>query len=112
MIRVPQRIVLSPTFFNLYIHDISFPTYPDVHVLSYADAIKIFSQHPDPETAPTYLQEYIYTLEPWFHTKVLSSRSTLTLITPGNRQPNPNPNVILSNTPVGYLTLTLLKHLE
>ena len=41
---VPQGLVLSPTFFNLYMHDILLPTHPNTHILSYSDDITIFSQ--------------------------------------------------------------------
>ena len=34
---VLQGSVLSPTLFNLYIHDIPLPTYTDTHIFSYAD---------------------------------------------------------------------------
>ena len=44
-------------------NDMSLPTHLEVHILSYADDITIFSQYPDRETAATHLQEYIYILE-------------------------------------------------
>ena len=70
-------------------HDISLPTHSDTHVLSYADDITIFSQHPKGETVAAHLQEYIYTLEEWLQTnrlKVSPTKSTLTLITPWNQE--------------------------
>ena len=47
----PQGAVLSPTLFNLYVHDIPPPTDPNTHLLSYADDVTVMSQHPKPETA-------------------------------------------------------------
>jgi len=49
-------------------HDIPLSTHPDTHILSYAEDITIFSQHPKPKTAAAHLQEYIYTLEEWLQT--------------------------------------------
>jgi len=80
---VPQWSVLSPTPFKLYMHDIPLSTHPDTHILSYAEDITIFSQHPKPKTAAAHLQEYIYTLEEWLQTnrlKVSPTKSKLTLI--------------------------------
>ena len=60
---VPQGSVLSPTLFNLYMHEIPLLTHINVHILSYGDDVTIFSQHPNPETATGHFQEYIYILE-------------------------------------------------
>ena len=107
---VPQGSVLSPTLLNLYIHDIPFPTHPNVHILSYADDITIFSQHPKSETIAAHLQEYICTLEHWLHTnrlKVSPTKSTRTLLTAWSRK---QPTVTLNNTPIAYThTLRTLK---
>ena len=65
------RVVLSLTLFNLYMHDIPLPTHPEVHI-SYAEAITIFSKHPNPETAASHLQEHIYIMEQWLYTNRLS----------------------------------------
>ena len=102
---VPQGSVLSPTLFNLYMHDIPLPIHPDTHILSYADDITIYSQHPNFETAAAQLQEYIYTLEEWLQTnrlKVSPTKSTLTLITPWNQEYSDQPTYTLNNTPIPY----------
>ena len=64
---VPQGSILSPTILNIYMHGIPLPTHPNVYILSHGDDIAIFSQHPNPETVVTHLQEYIYILEQWLH---------------------------------------------
>merc|ERR1719259_1400575 len=102
---VPQGSVLSPTLFNISMHDIPLLTHPDVHILSYADDITIFSQHPNPHIAATQLQDYINTLEQWLHSnrmKVSPSKSTLTLITPDASEYNLQPTITLNNTPIPY----------
>jgi len=86
-------------------HDIPIPAHPDVHILSYADDITIFSQHPNQHTATTQLQDYINTLEQWLHSnrmKVSPSKSTLTLITPHADEYNLQPTITLKNTPIPY----------
>ena len=100
---VPQGAVLSPTLFNLFMHDIPTPTDPSVHLLSYADDITILSQHSKHETAASNLQTYIHSLEDWLNTnrlKVSANKSSLTLITPYNRELNITPHVTLNNTPL------------
>ena len=102
---VPQGSVLSPTLFNLYMHDIPQPAHPDTHILSYADDISIYTQHPKPETAATQLQHYINTLEQWLVTnrlKVSTTKSTLTLLTPWAQEYSTKPTVTLHSTPIPY----------
>ena len=102
---VPQGSVLSPTLFNLFMHDIPLPTHPDVHILSYADDVTIFTQHPNPHTTATKLHDYINTLEQWLHSngmKVSPSKSTLILITPYADEYNLQPTITLYNIPIPY----------
>jgi len=68
---VPQGAVLSPTLYNLFMHDIPTPTDPSIQILSYADDITILSQHSNHETAASNLQTYIHTLEDWLTTNRL-----------------------------------------
>ena len=100
---VPQGSVISPSLFNLYMHDIPVPDQPDTHILSYADDITIFSQHTKHETAASHLQQYIHSLEQWLDTnrlKVSPTKSILTLFTPWNAEYNTQPNITLNNTPI------------
>ena len=100
---VPQGSVLSPTLFNLYMHDIPTPTTPNTNIMSYADDLTILSQHPKYETAAAQLQTYIHTLEHWLsqnRLKVSTTKSTLTLLTPFNREYNAQPHITLNNTPI------------
>ena len=56
-------------------------------------------------TAAAHLQEYIYTLEEWLQTKRLKvspTKSTLTLVTPWNKECATQPTVTLNNTPIPY----------
>ena len=81
--RVSQGLVLSQTIFNVFMHDIPIPAHPDTHILFYADNVTLFSQHPDPRSAATQLQDYINILEHWLHSnrmKISLSKSTLILI--------------------------------
>ena len=39
----PQGLVLSPTYYNPFMLELSIPTHTDTHILSYADKIPIFS---------------------------------------------------------------------
>ena len=50
-------------------------TQPEVHFLSYANDITIFSRNSHPKTAATQLQEYIYILEQW-RTNTPTTRET------------------------------------
>ena len=82
-------------------HDIPLPTCPNTHILSYADDLTIISQHRNHETAARQLQTYIHTLENWLKTnrlKVSANKSTLTLITPYNREYTVEPHITLNNT--------------
>ena len=60
---VPQGPVLSPTLFNLYMHDIPAPMDPKMHLMSYANDLTVMSQHSKYETAAGNLQIYINLLE-------------------------------------------------
>merc|ERR1712035_112911 len=99
----PQGSVLSPTLFNLYMHDIPLPTCPNTHVLSYADDLTIMSQNPLHETATRQLQTYIHTLENWLTTnrmKVSADKSSVTLITRTHKEYIVEPHITLLNTPI------------
>ena len=96
-----QGSVLSPTFFNLYVHDIPAPTDPNTHLMSYADDLAVLSQHTKHETAAAKLQVYIHQLEIWLTTnrlKVSPNKSSLTLINAYNKEISDQSSVNLYNT--------------
>ena len=102
---VLQGLVLSPTLFNIFMRYISIPAHPDIHILSYADDIIIFFQHPISHTAATQLQDYLDTLEQSLHSnrmKVSPSKSTLTLITTHAYEYNLKPIIKLNNISIPY----------
>ena len=71
--------------------------------MTYADDITILAQHPKHETAATHLQQYIHELEQWLtnnRLKVSTNKSSLTLITPYNREYTAQPHVTLFGTPI------------
>lgn len=100
---VPQGAVLSPTLFNLFLHDLPTPQCGSVFVSSYADDVTIVSQHHLVQSAAEQMQQYIHQLEGWLtanRMKVSPAKSSLTLITPYNREYNSNPTVNIFNSPI------------
>lgn len=97
---VPQGSVLSPTLFNLYMHDI--PTPPDnIYISSYADDLTIISIHTDADICSTQVQAYITQFEQWLtqnRLKVAPSKSTSTLLTSHNKEHQHRPTATLNNT--------------
>ena len=80
---VPQGSVLSPTLFNIYMHDTS-PTPTNINIMSYADDFTITSTHNCIPTTTAQLQSYLNTLQTWFdknRLKVAPTKSTITLLT-------------------------------
>ena len=89
---VPQGAVLSPSLFNLFLHDLPAPQHPSVSISSYADDLTIVSTDPSITTAANNLQTYITQLENWLSTNRMSvsaQKSTITVVTPFNREYNP-----------------------
>ena len=86
---VHQGSVLSPTLFNIYMHDTP-PTPANVNIISYADDFTITSTHNDIPTAAAQLQSYLNTLQTWFDTnrlKMEPTKSTITLLTNYTKKP-------------------------
>ena len=101
---VPQGSVLSPTLFNLYMHDI--PTPPDnIYISSYADDLSIISVHRDANTCSIQAQNYISQLENWLsqnRLKVAPAKSTSTLLTSHNKEHQHRPTATLNNTTIPH----------
>ena len=97
---VPQGSVLSPTLFNLYMHDI--PSTPNnVHISSYADDLSILSVHTDKNICSAQLQDYITHLENWLtqnRLTVAPTKSTNTLLTSHKKEHSYRPTTTLNNT--------------
>ncbi|KAF2365318.1 Reverse transcriptase domain [Trinorchestia longiramus] len=99
---IPQNSVLSPTLFNLYMHDISQPP-ENVHIASYADDITITSTQGNVGTCSIQVQDYMNTITTWMNTnrlKIAPTKSTATLLTSHNAEHQHRPTVTLQNTTI------------
>ena len=107
---VPQGSVLSPTLFNLYIHDMPTPQpHTNTNIASYADDITITTTHQVADTACTLQQEYLNFLKAWVdenRLKIAPAKSTTTLLTSDKHQHNFIPNVTLYNTQIPHTPST------
>ncbi|KAK3885147.1 hypothetical protein Pcinc_010628 [Petrolisthes cinctipes] len=102
---VPQGSVLSPTLFNLYMHDIPTPQAPQIHIASHADDITLTCPHRNADTATLILQPYLNTLNAWFTTnrlKIAPTKSTVTLLTNWNAEHRYTPHLTINNTPIPH----------
>ena len=105
---VPQGSVLSPTLFNLYMHDIPTPQ-PPTNIASYADDITITSTHHIANTTCTLQQDYLDTLQTWVSENRLTiapTKSTTTLITSSKHEYRYTPNITLNTVPVPHTPST------
>ena len=100
---VPQGSVLSPTLFNLFMHDLPVPTNPSMRIASYADDLTVISQAPTPQAAAALTQTYMGQLELWLATnrmEVDPGKCILTLVTPYTREYATQPRVTLNGIPI------------
>ena len=99
---VPQGSVLSPSLFNLFLHDL--PPRPDnIKLYSYADDITITTKHPNYHTAATNMQHYINSLDAWLQQnkmEVSATKSSTTLFSTFNREHSAHPRVCLRGEPL------------
>ena len=100
---VPQGSVLSPSLFNLFMHDLPVPSSPSTCIASYADDLTVISQAPTPHAAAALSQDYMGQLELWLATnrmEVAAGKCTITLATPFNREYATRPRVTLNGIPI------------
>ena len=105
---VPQGAVLSPSLFNLFLHDLPNLQQQNISISSYADDLTIVSTDPSLTTATINLQSYLTQLENWLTTNrmtISAQKSSRTVVTPYNREYNRQPNLTLNITQIP-LTLT------
>ena len=102
---VPQGSVLSPTLFNLYMHDMPMPHRDSIKLATYADDITITSKHKRKEQATTEMQTYLDTLQMWFEDnrlKVAPTKSTVTLMTGYTHEHDYVPHLTLANETIPF----------
>jgi hypothetical protein len=103
---VPQGGVLSPTLFNIYTSDL--PTPPtDVHMITYADDITIFSSHHNYKIAEQRIQPFLQQIHDWTirnNLQLNASKSTATLFTPDPAEYRKTLNLTIDNTTVPTIT--------
>ena len=100
---VPQGSVLSPSLFNLFMHDLPTPASPATCIASYADDLTVISRAPTPHAAAALSQDYMGQLELWLATnrmEVAPGKCSITLITPFNREYAAQPRVTLNGIPI------------
>ncbi|XP_076062668.1 uncharacterized protein LOC143037903 isoform X1 [Oratosquilla oratoria] len=98
---VPQGSVLSPTLFNLYMHDLPTPDNSEIQISSYADDITITCTHRNTDKAAEIIQPYLDTLNTWFITnrlKIAPTKSTATLLTNWTIEHKYIPHLYINNT--------------
>ena len=100
---VPQGAVLSPSLFNLFLSDLPDSLTPSVSDSSYADDLTLLAQHPVVDTAADHLQQYLHQLEAWLTSNRMSvsaAKSSITLVTPFNREYRLEPRLTLFGSPL------------
>ena len=97
---VPQGSVLSPTLFNLYMHNMPTPEpHTKTNMASYADDITITTTHRSADSACSLQQEYLNFLTQWLKDNRLNiapAKSTTTLITSHTAEHRYRPTVTLN----------------
>ena len=98
---VPQGAVISPTLFNLFLHDLPSPQQPNVSIASYVDDLTLVSTDPNITIAANNLQLYLAQLENRLATNRMSvsaQKSSITVFTPNNKEYNSRPIITLNGT--------------
>ena len=62
---IEQGSVISPTLFNIAIHDIADNTHPDSHHIIFADDVTFFTSDEDPERANLRVQQAAQKVAKW-----------------------------------------------
>ena len=95
------KAVISPTLFNLFLHDLPSPQQPNVSIASYVDDLTLVSTDPNITIPANKLHLYLAQLENWLATNRMSvsaQKSSITVFTPNNKEYNSRPIITLNGT--------------